>query len=216
MEVKTPFKELSFKQKLQYIYDYYKFHIIITLVILGCSYSLIHHLVTYREPDLNIIMINSYFDNGDTRQTTEYFEDTLDQLIDNGRVALNTSINLNTSSMEGDAMTALTSLDMLAAAGAEDLYFVTEDTFEFLAQRNYFPDLSEIFTDEELEELGDAIYTITQEDGQHQVGIRISNDNAFLKTCNNYPHGDCVVGVSYNRNHIDVTKSFLLKLLSNN
>ena len=59
MEKKTDFKALSNKAKVQYIWDYYRLHIIVGVAAVLIIGSVIHHFVTYREPLLNVIMINT-------------------------------------------------------------------------------------------------------------------------------------------------------------
>ena len=58
MEKKTDFKALSSKAKVQYIWDYYKWPILAVIVAVIFVIYLIYHYVTYRDPLLNVIMIN--------------------------------------------------------------------------------------------------------------------------------------------------------------
>ena len=58
MEKKTDFKALSSKAKVQYIWDYYRLHILSVIVIGGIVIGLTYHFVSYRKPILSVIMIN--------------------------------------------------------------------------------------------------------------------------------------------------------------
>ena len=58
MEKKTDFKALSNKAKVQYIWDYYKLHILFGGVIAAIVIGLGYHFITYRKPVLSVIMIN--------------------------------------------------------------------------------------------------------------------------------------------------------------
>lgn len=50
MEKKTDFKALSNKAKVQYIWDYYKLHILFGGVIAAIVIGLGYHFITYRKP----------------------------------------------------------------------------------------------------------------------------------------------------------------------
>ena len=59
MEQKTPFKELTFSQKIQYIWDYYKLHIIGTILAVLALSSLIYTMFI-RIPDTNFCGVAIY------------------------------------------------------------------------------------------------------------------------------------------------------------
>ena len=58
MEKKTDFKALSGKAKVQYIWDYYRLRILVIVLVAAFVIYLIYHYATYRDPLLNVIMIN--------------------------------------------------------------------------------------------------------------------------------------------------------------
>lgn len=76
MEKKTDFKALSCKAKAQYIFDYYKWPILIGIIVLIILIKVIIHFVTYKEPVLNVTMVNCYqtAENTDTSSFDDFFE----------------------------------------------------------------------------------------------------------------------------------------------
>ena len=76
MEKKTDFKALSCKAKAQYIFDYYKWPILIWIIVLIILIKVIIHFVTYKEPVLNVTMVNCYqtAENTDTSSFDDFFE----------------------------------------------------------------------------------------------------------------------------------------------
>ena len=54
MEKKTAFKDLSRKAKVQYIWDYYRWHIIAAICLVAFVISMIVHYAAYRESVLDI------------------------------------------------------------------------------------------------------------------------------------------------------------------
>lgn len=75
MEKKTDFKALSNKAKVQYIWDYYKLHILFGGVIATIVIGLGYHFITYRKPVLSVIMIN-------VQTTSENAEAAFDEFSD--------------------------------------------------------------------------------------------------------------------------------------
>ena len=49
MEKKTAFKDLSRKAKVQYIWDYYRWHIVAAICLVAFAISMIVHYASYRE-----------------------------------------------------------------------------------------------------------------------------------------------------------------------
>lgn len=71
---KTDFKALSNKAKVQYIWDYYKLHILFGGVIAAIVIGLGYHFITYRKPVLSVIMIN-------VQTTSENAEAAFDEFL---------------------------------------------------------------------------------------------------------------------------------------
>ena len=57
------FKQLSAKQKLQYIWDYYKIHIIVTVVLICAIFSIVKTVKRTGAVDLYIAYVNVAVDN---------------------------------------------------------------------------------------------------------------------------------------------------------
>ncbi|MBQ9606162.1 MAG: hypothetical protein IJV16_03175, partial [Lachnospiraceae bacterium] len=52
-------KEMNAKQRMQYIWDYYKIPIIIAVILIYAITAFIHNRLTYRPTVFNLIMIDS-------------------------------------------------------------------------------------------------------------------------------------------------------------
>ena len=75
MEKRQILKALSSKAKVQYIWDYYKLHILFGGVIAAIVIGLGYHFITYRKPVLSVIMIN-------VQTTSENAEAAFDEFSD--------------------------------------------------------------------------------------------------------------------------------------
>ena len=75
MEKKTAFKDLSRKAKVQYIWDYYRWHIIAAICLVAFVISMIVHYAAYRESVLDIVMVNTLNPYEESVSSTdEFFE----------------------------------------------------------------------------------------------------------------------------------------------
>ena len=137
MEKKTDFKALSNKAKVQYIWDYYKLHILFGGVIAAIVIGLGYHFITYRKPVLSVIMINVQTTSENAEAAFDEFSDAAG--YDKKQQPIDVSANLqfsddpNATTDYNDYMV----LSTMIGAGGEDLFFgtgsagtVVEDYYE--------------------------------------------------------------------------------------
>ena len=209
MEQIKSFKEMTWKERFSQIWEYYRIPIFVGIAIFAVVFSLIKHFVTYQEPILNLAMVNAYIDDSKPTAIDDGIQLFLEDCQLEGEVSYNTSLYFQSDNLSGDAITALTSLDVMTSSGALDVYLSNEDGFLFLCDRGYFPDLSTVLTKEELDSLEDRLVYAKLEDGtKAPVGVRLKEDCKFLTATGAYPDG-CVVGVSYAQSNPDAIEKFL-------
>lgn len=215
MEKKTDFKALSNKAKVQYIWDYYKLRILVIVLCTAAVISLIHHYVTYREPLLNVLMINTT--NGDMT-TTDGFDEFLDAYgYDKKESPVSLYSSLYIPEEKDAAISAYQDYEILAtmiAAGDEDIFFGTGDVFLAYAEQGAFTDLSHILSEETFEKYKDNMIYST-DDGESEsypCAIEIT-DNEWLKK-NGYYDGSCYFGIFYRSENTRTTAQFAEFLLA--
>lgn len=152
-ERKAVFENGTLKQKTLYIWDYYKWHIIIPLVIIITVVWYIVHIATAPDIILNGVLMNAYGTEVSTsrEQLVENFYNEQEINSKEEEINLNTSMyytagndNANYESLQ--ALMAWHAADSLDFIGG-DLPALTE-----LAYRGYFSDLREVLTEEQLAE----------------------------------------------------------------
>lgn len=215
MEKKTDFKALSNKAKIQYIWDYYRLHILVTIVAVAIIGSLIHHFVTYREPLLNVIMINTVSGDMTNADGFDEFLDAYGYDKKDYPVSLFGSLRFP----ETDAATSALSyqdyevLATMIAAGDEDLFFGTGDVFLNYAEQGAFMDLSKVLSPEIFEKYKDnMIYSTDDEEcDPYPCAVEIT-DNEWLKK-NGYYDGSCYFGIFYRVEDLEAPTQFAEFLL---
>lgn len=216
MEQKTPFRELTPKAKLQYIWDYYKLPIGGALLLLALLIGVIHHYMTYRDPVLTLTLVNCNVDvdEASIRSSFDDFMAENNYNPDKQEVAFNKSLFLDMSNPQGATAQDLMSLDVMAGAQGVSAIFSDPDNFSGLAERSYFLDITDFLSNEAAEQYKDDLVYATDEETNetYAAGIRLSKDNcSWLKETGAYE--TCIVGICYDSDHVDAQKALLCYLL---
>ena len=167
MEKKTDFKALSNKAKVQYIWDYYKLHILFGGVIATIVIGLGYHFITYRKPVLSVIMINVQTTSENAEAAFDEFSDATG--YDKKQQPIDVSANLqfsddpNATTDYNDYMV----LSTMIGAGGEDLFFGTGSVYTDYAEEGALMDLRTYVSDDVLEKYKDHLIYST-DDGESE------------------------------------------------
>ena len=193
MEKKTPFKELSTSQKIRYIYDYYKIHILIVVAVIALLISLVYSFSHHKENLMNVLMINF---EGDSTKADEVLNDFMlkeDYNTNSYSITTNTAISVDVNSME--YMQELYSLNGLMASSTYSGFFSDEETFMYYANQGYFINLEDIMSEELIEKYKDYIIYGKDFDtnDSYPCGIRINTQNCNMLKENEF-YKECIFG----------------------
>ncbi|MBQ5426713.1 MAG: hypothetical protein IIU31_06040 [Pseudobutyrivibrio sp.] len=120
-EKNTSFKNLSAKQKLQYVWDYYKIHIIVTVVLICAIFSIIKTIKASNSADLYVAYVNVAVDE----DMTNALEDQSGLIISSYRDLLITE----DPSGENLQYAYASSMKLMSAISAEKLDIIIGDFF---------------------------------------------------------------------------------------
>ena len=215
MEKITPFRELSGRDKAQYIFDYYKFHILGGILLLIAIISVIYTIATHVDPTLSVVMINA--DGKDTEPFETFLADKGCEVV-NGSVdfpdVLKFDENGNTQGSYYDDMI----LSVYVGGGDYDLFFGTGNKFKAYADEGCLMDLRLVLSEETFASIPEEDLLWCTPEGA------ITDDGtgtwpcAVLLTGNSFVehfYGDTPVyyGVLYNRPHPELANEFSEYLL---
>lgn len=212
MEKKTDFKALSTKGKIGYVWDYYKWPIIITIFVLAIAISLIHHLVSYQEPSLNVIMFNKADSLNTTADGFDEFLKAGGYEADGSSVVLAASFAFPENG-QGSDYNDYMAMSTMIIAGGQDLLFGTGDVFLNFANQGALADLSAILPPELLSKYKDQLIYSTNngETASYPCAVELT-DNEWLKKYNYYD--TCCFGVLSRADHADTASQFAEFLLN--
>lgn len=199
-ERQTTFKELSFFEKIEYIWGYYKYHmlavVIAAVAIAGIVFSYIDN--NY-DTVFSLVVVDGkmsgYDDNTDTltREFTEYLG------IDgtSTRVDIDYNYSLIAKPLDNDAQISQQKIYVLASTGSMDGYLASKDYITYFSTNKevFLEDLTTILTSEELEKIGeDNIIYYTIEDGT-KIPVAVNLSNTRIKTGTNFTMENPCYGV---------------------
>ena len=215
MEKKPDFKAMPPKKKIEYIWDYYRWHIIITIAVVASVISLIHHYVTYVDPLLNVIMINSYADmNYDIHEGfQEFFDQQGCELDIEDAVSISSNLYFTEEDTEGTNYQYMQVLMAMIAAGDQDLFFGTGDMYLSYAEEGVLMDLSTLLSEETMAKYEDCLIYSTDngESDPYPCAIELT-DNEWVK--NNGYYGGCYFGIFVNNANQERAVDFAEYLLN--
>lgn len=215
MEKKVNMKELTFKQKIRYIWDYYKWQIIIPVIVIAILSSYLHSVLIKKDAILHIIMIN-YEGTADyeAMQETGFYE----YLEQEGYDTKKTEIEANTAlimsaDMPGNGYQEQIALNALLTSGEYGMLMSDQDLFEKYAKLEFFQDLRRFYDEDFLEKYKDClIYTKSEETGEeYPCGFYLDKNNWYLKQTGFYK--DCCVGFNSSDDDVDIRSDFMVYLL---
>ncbi len=155
------------KEKLEYFWLYYKWHVIVAVAAIIAISSFIRHYVTLKENVLYALFLNCHEINEEGAGAyIQDFTEIAGINTDENEVMLDTSIYMQTDST--DVMNELTyatiqKIQVYVAAGQVDLLAANQATFEYYAYQDFLYDLRNILTPEQIERYSPYFFYIDKE-----------------------------------------------------
>ena len=204
------FKELSFKKKVGFIWDYYKYQILLALLCIVFFVSQINNVLTHKEPLMSIIMVNLY--NTESEECPKGFSVFLDQYeyeSYDGAIELIDQIHITDNvNKTADVQNLQFLLTMLIAENPE-VYLGPRDLLQNYASHGYFADISAIVPDQYIEEYQDRLIYAEIEDTEERILVGVSLEgNKWLKD-NHYEYEECYFGVPSTVDNFQIAKEFV-------
>ncbi|WP_394524887.1 hypothetical protein [Lacrimispora sp. JR3] len=186
-EEKKKLKQMNLKDKLWYIWEYYKFPIISVIVAVFLVISIGSAVYNNRfETALNCVILNSRV----TSQTTvpeDYFDKEFRQYIklpEDTKIEVDHSMTLtfDESAMSDFTYAELAKLSAMISSKELDVIIGRKDSIDHFGQMGGFTDLTQLLTPQEYEKVKDRIYFVTvEETGEKVAGGILLDEKDFTK-----------------------------------
>lgn len=151
-------KNMSFKEKLSYFWDYYKVHTIVAVLVIIFTISFFHTVLTQKDYCFNGLMLNSYglSDTALEESFSEYAQ--LD--TENYECFIDTNSSLSQLRSSQYDMASSQRIIALTQTGQLDAVLFDSLVFSDFAMSGMFPDLRTLFSEEELMPYRDFLYYV--------------------------------------------------------
>ena len=216
---KISFKELSFEKKLEYLWDYYKFHFLGILLILALLIGSILIWKQNSKPDiLNGYLLNTNWGDDMAKELLKDFADAKGYDLDQGNAYFNSSVFIDTDIKDQMSTVAytkvMTDLDMKEI----DFFFCNQEMFEYFGEKETFLNLTEHLPEEFLSKFQDKLVTthIYDENGNvidtYVAAIDINDSPVLLKMQEErklYDDSQALLTIPYNTTRLDKVMEFI-------
>ena len=180
------FKNMTTNQKIEYIFDYYKFHIGAVILVLAIIIYILHGIITHKDPAINITVSNLYLDTETETLITDSFLKS--QNIDtNKNKAEIYSIAVTKEDNAGAEYTYASHMKLMTMITAEqiDVILMDKNSYELFSSEGYLSDLRDYISDDTLFTDGKTDHIILPASKYFKEA---GTDDIYLAVAANTPH----------------------------
>jgi len=157
-EQKAALANMTRKEKFKYYWEYYRYHVIISIIVIASLSHIIYGIVTNRDFSFYAVIINSHGLDGEA--LSEEFSVLAD--LDNEKLHcfIDTTLFINTNEFsQTDSMLVQR---LFATVGTGELDTIVADAFTFIhfANAEFFIDLRLVLSDDEIEYYKDIFFYV--------------------------------------------------------
>ena len=185
-EQMTPFKDLTFSEKVHYIWEYYKYFMLAAVLVI---IAVVSFVISFQRNNyttaFSMVIIDGKmtgYDTG-TDAITTGFTGYLGIDGKKERVECDYNYSLIPKLLDQDVSASQQKIYTLASTGSIDGYIASPDYIDYFYtdKEPFLTDLREVLTDKELETLAGKIIYYTKEDGT-KIPIALDLTDTKIKT----------------------------------
>lgn len=163
-EERAALKNGTFKEKLSYFWDYYKWYVIGTICIVAFIGSFVHQIVTRKDTAFYAVMLNASTMNpleADDPYALEFAEHAGIDLNEYD-IFFDTSFRIAENGMDENSVASTQKLAVYTAASDLDVMITDTDSFRKYAYSYTFHDLRDFLSAEQIEKYEPYFYYVDQ------------------------------------------------------
>lgn len=212
-EIKTPFKELSFSEKVGYIFGYYKYYMLAVVIIGITIFSFVRSYQRNNYDEVcGFVIVDGKMTGYDehTDALTTGFTNYLGIDGKKERVVANYNYTLTQIDGDQDAAISQTKIYTLASTSSFDGYIANREHIDYFStdREAFLYDLRELLTEDELNKLADKIIYYTKEDGT-RIPIALDLADTKIKTETDLTMDDPCYGIVVTAPHTEQAVAFI-------
>ena len=204
-------EEEGIKGRLKYFFHYYKWPVLIGLIVIIFFGTSIFQILSQKDTALQVLMVNG-FPNIETEELMTDFESTITIDTDKEDTLLDASFYINTESPTMYDEQNAEKLFVMSSAGVVDVVLVDEAYFQIMAEAGYLLDLRKILSEEQMTLYADRAFYYDSPnnyaEGEELVGIEITSSPKIVDT-QSYPNTKAYFCMIMNAPNIENSLAFL-------
>lgn len=180
------FRDLTFKKKLEYIWDYYKWYFVFAACFITIAVITVPTIIyNQKEVALYAVFLNSNIPSQDETTLMDDYVENKQIEMDNKRLVLDTSMHINRANPSEVASHSSQKMLALFASKSMDVVIEDEENVKFYAKENTYVDLRDVITEEQLSRYEPLFYTAKSGD-EGETGVFAVNvtDSPVLQSDN--------------------------------
>lgn len=172
-----PFRELSFKDKLAHIWEYYRWHIIVPIFLVVCAVSIgLGVYENFKDSLLYAVFINTQLNDSKGDILMDEFIDYADFDMRGKKVTLDSSLYINRKNSNPASVSSNQKLLAMFTSIEMDVIVSDEANFSYYAEQDSFVELKDVLPEDFLKEHTDLLRTAVGKDGkEHTFGISLAS-----------------------------------------
>lgn len=178
-EEREAIKNGSFKEKWNYFWEYYKWHVIVGSIVLVLVIMFIHDMATKKDLIFYGFFINAVADDTASEKFLNDFIELAELDTENYSVSIEDTVSITKGSYDEVSYTSSQKMTVYLSAGDLDFIAADETTFEQYASADTFMDMRTILSEEQLEKYEQYFYYVDM------VEVR-KNEEASLSVSMDY------------------------------
>ena len=231
-EEREALKHAGFKQRLSYYAYYYKWHVIVSIIAVVCLGSMIYEMVTAKDTAFYAVMLNTLENEETSKSFKQAFMEYAGINPDKYELLFDTSLHISPdkNSMDEATVSSTQKLMVYMAAAELDAILTDSTSIRQYANSEYFFDLREILSEEQLAKYESYFYYVDMaevralqkaqenlddtyvaefpdpkkpEEMKEPVPVGLYIDREKLNGAYYFPDGDLVLGIFSNTQHLD-------------
>ena len=186
-EEREAVKNGTFQQKLSYFMDYYKWHVIVSAIALILVISLVTQMVSQKDSALYICMLNTYEDN----DNAEYIQSLAEYAginLNKESINFDTSMFIEQGQLNQNSVLSTQKFVAYLAAGQLDMMITDSGSMANYANDEYFYDMREFLTQEQVEKYEQYFYYVDMAVIQKKLDARSDYNQEFIPDYANPRH----------------------------
>ncbi|MDI6618832.1 MAG: hypothetical protein QME45_09195 [Clostridiales bacterium] len=194
---KSKFESMTKKEKAAYIWDYYKWHIIIGIIVIALVANLITSITTRKDTILDVTLLGKYIDSN----KQDAFKKTLDKKFVTNIKKQETQVEFlfyDKNSKDQMAIASIQKFQALAASASLDVVVLDKDDFNLYAGQGLFMELDKI---PELSNLSSKFVSPSGDQNTSKAPLGITADDVKVLKDLGYDTQNKIITIASNTKH---------------